>query len=68
MLLASLVVLASLCALVGAAPGDLIAMHQLVVVPPTGDVLIRMLGYNQGKASPKVSAAAWSRRLVRLVL
>lgn len=62
MLIAALVVLASMCALVRAAPGDLIAMHQLVVVPPTGDVLIRMLGYNKGKASPKVSVRPRSWR------
>jgi len=68
MLIAALVVLASLCSLVCAAPGDLVALHQLVVVPATGDVLIRMQGYNQGKASNKVSAAVRSGRVVLVVL
>ena len=32
-----------------------IAMHQLVVVEPTGDAVIRLLGYNENKPSPQVS-------------
>jgi hypothetical protein len=32
-----------------------IAMHQLVVVEPTGDAVIRLLGYNNAMPSPQVS-------------
>jgi len=32
-----------------------IAMHQLVVVEPTGDAVIRLLGYNENRPSPQMT-------------
>ena len=32
-----------------------IGMHQLVIVEPSGDAVIRLLGYKDDKPSPKVS-------------
>ena len=42
-------VLASVSAVTGT-----IAMHQLVVVPPGGDSVIRLLGFDNNKPSPQV--------------
>jgi hypothetical protein len=55
MLVVAAIVLATILSIVAMADSQLIAMHQLVVVQPAGDAVIRTMGYNNLVASPKVS-------------
>ncbi len=50
----AMLLLLVLCTLSRVAEAQTIAMHQLIVVEPAGDAVIRLLGYDNAKPSPEV--------------
>lgn len=51
----AMLLLLVLCTLSRVAEAQTIAMHQLIVVEPAGDAVIRLLGYDNAKPSPEMT-------------